>query len=328
MAKLKLLCLSDLHMGEDYVFLDYPSKWDWDDPEPIDPLYWSVARLAGLTLNDPPEVQVETLVLSGDILELATATIERAAESSGNLFEWLLQWLHPDKVVYIPGNHDHVFWMWWKVPPDPGAKNWWKIDPVDVEDWLKNAYGGLNVKATDPQSPVGVDQLQWRRELVRNFFGRLINPDTFYVAYPTYEGPSCSVVGINNKVFKTLFTHGHMNDGDFMDPGNSGTRAWFMYAATGNWPSPADKTDLNTMENSTWKYTTYYWYPPMTETPLKESLYLAYVRFEENNPCVHSDVHQGIFVKEIAPVGQTYVQVPHPRQSGFISSNGMITCRL
>ena len=301
MAKLKLLCLSDLHLGEDYVFLDYPSRWNWNNQEPIESLYWSVARLAGLNMNDLPQVQVETLVLSGDILELATATIKRAAESSQNLFEWLLQWLHPDKVVYITGNHDHVFWMWWNVPPEPGKGNWWTIDPVDVRNRLKLVYGGLNRKATAPQSPVGVAQHQWRKDLVRDFFGLLIDPHTFYVAYPTYEGPPCSIAGLNNRVFKTLFTHGHMNDGDFVDPDNSGMRAWFMYLATGNWPRPADKTNLNTMEESTWKYTTYYWYPPMIETPLKELLYLAYVRLEENHPCVHPEVHPGFFVEEIAP---------------------------
>jgi hypothetical protein len=301
MTHLTLLCLSDLHFGEGYTFMNYGTGWDWNNLDPLNPFYWGVASLAGLNASDPPDVHAETLVLLGDIFELATATIGNAAESGRHFFNWLFQWLHPKQVIYIPGNHDHVFWMWWTVPPPTTGSPWWLRNPSVAGRALREAYAGLGVYASDPVNPEGMAQKPWRPHLIAYFFGSLVNPNNFYVAYPAFMGPPCHPPGAGAGPYKTLFTHGHLNDSTFVDPGNSGFLGWAMYAASGTWPRPAEMTDLAAVEKSTWKYTTFYWYPPLTETTFGEALYLGYVQFEEGYPCIHPGVHQGTYIQEAAP---------------------------
>ena len=85
---MELLCVSDFHLGEKYSYLDF-THWDWKtNQKPLQPFYNGVAELDGLKREDNPEVFVETLVLLGDIFELATARIDTAAKSGRNFFKW------------------------------------------------------------------------------------------------------------------------------------------------------------------------------------------------------------------------------------------------
>ncbi|OEU66997.1 MAG: hypothetical protein BBJ57_02600 [Desulfobacterales bacterium PC51MH44] len=298
---IELLCISDLHLGENYSFLDY-SNWDWEqNQEILQPFYRGIAKLDGLTSKDNPEVHVGTLVLLGDIFELATATIERAGKSGRNFFDWLFQWLHPSKVIYIPGNHDHVFWMWWCIPPDDSGQNWWEMNPKQAKGPLVEKYGDRMEKACDPWQPEGVNGNAWREELIYHFFGCLVEPSTFYLAYPAYVGPPCGPPGFRDRPFRTLFTHGHLNDPTFVRPKDSGFVGWAMHLKMKEWGNPADMSNLNTAEKSTWKYTNEYWYPPTTNTTRGEQLYLCSTMFERNNPCRHPFIYQRRYVKEPAP---------------------------
>ena len=301
MAKIELLCISDLHLGEAYTFLDHRSKWNKDNLKGFRRLREGVAGLAGIAPPEEAEVEVGTLVLLGDIFELATATIDRASGAGRTFFGWLFKWLQPEKIVYVPGNHDHVFWMWWNIPPGAQGGNWWQMDPSRAADPLKRAYGKLITKTSPPANPLPVGGMTHRQELITFFFSASAKVDLFHLGYPAYEGLSCGLPGSGERPYKTLFAHGHLNDPDFVDPENAGLRAWLMYAATGNWPRPANADTLDTLEETTWKYTSSYWYPPETEFTLGEALYLAYVKIEDNHPCIHPVTPAESYVKEPIP---------------------------
>ena len=287
MKKLKLLCVSDLHLGEKYTFLDYRSKWNQNNREAFHRFREGAFTLADSVSDSESVIEVDELVLLGDIFELATATITTAADAGRVFFNWLFQWVHPGKIVFVPGNHDHVFWMWWNIPPkDPGAY-WWHMNPHIAFSSLKTGYDSLSVKASPPSGPIATENLAHRRDLITFFFGDSTGTDRFHVGYPAYRGPLCGPFGSADKNFHSLFAHGHLNDPEFVDPWNAGLRAWLMYAATGNWPDAADGANLNALEESTWKYTSFYWYPPEIECTWGEALYLAYVNIEEPHNCEH-----------------------------------------
>ncbi|MFC1828628.1 metallophosphoesterase [Thermodesulfobacteriota bacterium] len=284
---IELLSLSDLHLGEEYAFLNYGKNWDWTDQTQILPLYNCAASLAGLTSGHRPEVKVDKLVLLGDIFELATARIETAAKSGRDFFSWLFQWMFPERIIFIPGNHDHVFWMWWCIPPVDGQPDWWTRKPEKVKDQLKTEYAALPSLVSDPRTPIGVENQRWREDLIKFFFGRLIDPDRFYVGYPAYKGPACAPIGFRQPLFSTLFTHGHLNDPTFVRPKESGVIAKGMHWLADHAPKQVDLTNLETIEKTSWEYTNYHWYPPKVDTPMKERLYLWSLLFESGNPCRH-----------------------------------------
>jgi len=306
-GKLKLLCISDLHLGEDYTFLNYDFQWDWKDKTRLQPFCRCVASLAGLDIPEPCSdnagVQVETLVLLGDIFELATAKIATAAESGSNFFKWLFEWLDPDKIVYVPGNHDHVFWIWWQVKPPEGKWHWWQMNPFIIKGSLRKEYKGHAKKTSDPRTPEKIGNKTWRSDLVSYFFGNQIDKTRFSVAYPAYvpEDVSFTLPILSKKVFKPVFTHGHLNDPTFVDPWESGLQGVAMYMASGSWPKRADNTHLSTLEKDTWKYTTRYWFPHNTETTLGEALYLCSVMAGKDYPCKHREKHPGYFTPEEPP---------------------------
>ena len=259
---LDLLCLSDLHLGEEYSYLSLgadPHSPDgvaaWERyTRALYPLYREVAYEAGLRHGDPPRVEVNTLVLLGDVFELATARIAPTARSGRYFFAWLFDWLKPKQVIYVPGNHDHVFWMWWKL----ASGQWWRSgdDPEDRKDELAKLYAELPTRTSDPGSPESARGDPKREDLLSYFFGDLSRrPSAIRLAYPAYAGPHCSPPGFRGRLYETLFTHGHLSDPTFIRPGDSGIVARFMHARSNGGRQPADMSSLESVEATTWRYT-------------------------------------------------------------------------
>lgn len=104
------LILSDLHLGaETSLLTELGPKGEpiYDAPSAV--LVELAARMRGLV--QPGEQP--TIVLAGDVLELALADTDQAAKT----FECLLDALFPagadlfsPRVLYLPGNHDHHVW--------------------------------------------------------------------------------------------------------------------------------------------------------------------------------------------------------------------------
>jgi len=116
MSDIRYVCMSDLHFGEKGSLLTNLLPDGEPDPLTPSPVMESlVACLRKLILANQKPTTKPTLVLAGDILELALTTTNNAAM----VFERFIQLAMPEddkkqlfnkEIVYVPGNHDHHLW--------------------------------------------------------------------------------------------------------------------------------------------------------------------------------------------------------------------------
>jgi hypothetical protein len=113
MADVKYVCLSDLHLGEEDSLLTKLVERGRDDfciePEEASPVMLCLIDCLKALIGQNTEPP--TLILAGDILELALAATHEAAM----VFERFCELILGDeplakRIVYIPGNHDHHIW--------------------------------------------------------------------------------------------------------------------------------------------------------------------------------------------------------------------------
>ncbi len=115
MPDIRYVCLSDMHLGSDSSILTLikPDSIEIDPSKPSPVLSQLVSCLRELISHNQSS-QKPTLVLNGDILEMALAETNDAAM----VFERFIELIFPkdgealfDKnILYIPGNHDHHIW--------------------------------------------------------------------------------------------------------------------------------------------------------------------------------------------------------------------------
>lgn len=103
MKKIKVLALSDLHLGEPEGLLCNKH------PNILDIFVAKVCELA--RGSGEFEDGIEELILLGDIADLSEATENEAYDNTRVFLEALLNNIQVDKVIYIPGNHDHHLWV-------------------------------------------------------------------------------------------------------------------------------------------------------------------------------------------------------------------------
>lgn len=103
MKKLKLLALSDLHLGEGEGLLYNKGV------NIIDTAVNKIDELArgGNGFEDG----IDELVLIGDIVDLSEATEDEAYSNTIVFLTSLLEKVKIDKIIYIAGNHDHHLWV-------------------------------------------------------------------------------------------------------------------------------------------------------------------------------------------------------------------------
>jgi len=112
------VCLSDMHLGAELSLLtglmdDPQTGKKVVDPQKASPVLQNlVACLADLILRNEDKETKPTLILLGDILELALANDNVAAMVFWRFIEIAME---PHKelfgnILYIPGNHDHHLW--------------------------------------------------------------------------------------------------------------------------------------------------------------------------------------------------------------------------
>ncbi|MFH1135278.1 MAG: metallophosphoesterase [Pseudomonadota bacterium] len=110
----KYICLSDLHFGEeDSLLTNLVSGEDKVDPAAPSPVLNSlIACLRTVVEQFCDHAAKPTLILNGDILELALARDEEA----GMVFQRFLEGTMASgaelfsKIFFLPGNHDHHLW--------------------------------------------------------------------------------------------------------------------------------------------------------------------------------------------------------------------------
>jgi len=105
MKILKLMALSDLHLGEpEGVLFNSGDRFNLIDT--------TVNKIIELSSGDKDfNSGIEQLVLIGDIIDLSEATDKEAYTNTKFFLTSLLNKVKIDKIVYIPGNHDHHLWV-------------------------------------------------------------------------------------------------------------------------------------------------------------------------------------------------------------------------
>jgi hypothetical protein len=111
---IRWVCLSDLHLGaENSILSDLPSDSVSVDPMAISAVLEQVVECLRALIATNERVRRPTLILAGDVLELALAEDNTATMVFANLLARLFQpgeELFDDDVYFIPGNHDHHLW--------------------------------------------------------------------------------------------------------------------------------------------------------------------------------------------------------------------------
>ncbi len=113
MPGIRYVCVSDLHLGADNSVL---TNLDHDGDHADGPAPLLVAVLDALRglIRDSGTTEPPTLVVHGDLFELALTTTEIAADTFGHLVTQA--WGDPSDPlfgpdpVFVPGNHDHHLW--------------------------------------------------------------------------------------------------------------------------------------------------------------------------------------------------------------------------
>ena len=113
MPDIRYVCLSDTHFGEEDSLLTNLKTASTDtDPSRPSPVLVQLVNCLKHLIAQNEQNQKPTLILNGDILELALTTTNEAAMA----FERFVECIMPpgeelfDRIIYIPGNHDHHLW--------------------------------------------------------------------------------------------------------------------------------------------------------------------------------------------------------------------------
>ena len=114
MSRICAVCLSDLHLGSESSVLTAvdPNTLEADIYQKS-PVLVSLVDCLKEVLSGHRGAKKPSLVLAGDVLELALATTNVAATVFTQFVELLLEdgELPVDRtIVYVPGNHDHHLW--------------------------------------------------------------------------------------------------------------------------------------------------------------------------------------------------------------------------
>lgn len=183
--RLKLLAISDTHLGEGTSLLSFPhGRWH---------LWQSLRKQFGEGENKG-KFSVEQMILLGDIPDRTLSSTSQIITHTNALVRTLGSVADIETGVYIPGNHDHTLWT----------------------DYCKKRYGqGVYYRITPPEGEYLVRygklccESLGKTEVMATFFGyphgsswRKIrgNKFNFLISNPLYA------TKINNRTY--VFTHG------------------------------------------------------------------------------------------------------------------------
>lgn len=184
---LPLVALSDTHLGEPTSVLEFPE---------------GRARLAEalskLVAQHSDDGKVEEVVLIGDIPDRTLASHAQIRASTRAFIHVLVSTLRPERIVYLPGNHDHTLWS--RMVDSIGSLAHPQSKCTDASGWQLVRRGEAPIDDFD--SP-GTGTGDGKKHLIELFVDPMLPcPFEFVVANPvyvrTFPGRSGSFV----------FTHG------------------------------------------------------------------------------------------------------------------------
>lgn len=113
MPDIRYVCLSDMHLGEeDSLLSNLKTACPEVDPTEPSPVMTHLVKCLDYLISKNEHAKRPTLLLNGDILELALTPMNISAMVFERFVELTMA---PgkelfEKIVYIPGNHDHHLW--------------------------------------------------------------------------------------------------------------------------------------------------------------------------------------------------------------------------
>ncbi len=112
MPNISYVCLSDLHLGEEDSLLtnvEAPEAINTESPCPV--LVRLVECVEELVKANAAGASRPTLILNGDLLELALSTMDQAILVFAQFLKLVMAERKLFKeIIFIPGNHDHHLW--------------------------------------------------------------------------------------------------------------------------------------------------------------------------------------------------------------------------
>ena len=113
MAHVRYVCLSDLHLGEeDSLLTNLSMEGQVDLTVPSPSMSLLAECITEILKHNSSGSAKPTLVLNGDVLELALVEMDKAASVFPQLIALLMPESGPlfDEIIFLPGNHDHHLW--------------------------------------------------------------------------------------------------------------------------------------------------------------------------------------------------------------------------
>ncbi|MFW9882609.1 MAG: metallophosphoesterase, partial [Candidatus Thorarchaeota archaeon] len=184
---LKLLAISDTHLGEDTSFLSFPLG--------LKHLCDMLLREFG---NNSEKFTIDELILLGDISDTALSSTSQFITQTNAFIQVLGNVANIKKTVYIPGNHDHTLWTeYMRLKHGDPDKVFYVTHPkgeLIIENGVLKNFPGCELLATIFYGyPYGAAWKKIEEE-------RGTNPFSFAVSNPLY------VVETDNRNY--IFTHG------------------------------------------------------------------------------------------------------------------------
>ncbi len=173
MKKLKILALSDLHLGE-------PESVLFNSEDRFNLIDITIRKIIEISKGDKIfDNGIEQLVLIGDIVDLSVASDEEAYKNAKVFLISLLDKVNIDKIIYIPGNHDHHLWV----------------------ELLKKEYGKDNFRDCFPK--IKVDSSILNKEIfIKNCLQSDYPAERIEIYYPNYRFETDTAF--------YFFDHGHL----------------------------------------------------------------------------------------------------------------------
>lgn len=201
MPDVRYVCLSDTHFGADNSLLTnlQPGTPDVDPLHPSTVLQAFVACLSDV-ISKNENAAPPTLILNGDIMELALTTDNNAAMAFERFMELIVPTggkpLFANDMIYIPGNHDHHLW---ETARETQYANFINKNP-DLQD-LPVPWHTTNIFSGDPVPAYFLNTLIQRHDAMKDVWVRTV--------YPNF--------GLKDDRGKVvIFSHGHYVESIYM----------------------------------------------------------------------------------------------------------------
>ncbi len=199
MSNIHYVCLSDMHLGEEDSLLTNLKTDSTDiDTTKSSPVLEELVVCLKHLISQNKKKKKPTLILNGDILELALSTTNQAAMAFERFIELVMkpgEELFDKRILYIPGNHDHHLW---EIARETQYVSY--ISKVRKKARLKVPWHVTNMFVENAQSPV---QGYFLTNLVKRYFPHVV----IEIVYPNFA------VLHKEKSRCVIFHHGH-----FIDP--------------------------------------------------------------------------------------------------------------